>query len=174
MSNEHIEEGMSVQPKLYELGYLLAPLIASGSVEEEVSRVKAILGTDIKAEGKLVMQHLAYPISKNIGSNSHDFDDAYFGWIKFEATPEQMSTIKHELEKLEIIIRYLLTKSELTEADLNPSPEIKEEAEKDEVKDEVQEVDDSEVPVVSPDQPEGDRDAAIDKEIDDLLEREQL
>jgi ribosomal protein S6 len=162
MLDEHMEEGMSVQPKLYELGYLLAPLVASESLDGEVAKIKEITG-EAKAEGGPKMQHLAYTISKKISSNRHDFDDAYFGWIKFEATPEQIKEIKKELEKLEMVIRFLLTTTELTDYDLNP---IKEEAE--EESDQTKEEEKEEKKEVK------EEDARIDKEIDDLLERGEL
>ena len=178
---------MSVQPRLYELGYLLAPLIASESTSEEVARIKKILGDNIQSEGLPTMQRLAYTISKHIGSNRHEFDDAYFGWIKFETTPEQLSSIKNELEKLEMIVRYLLIKTEIiktnlerashdvaTEDDVPVSEKIVDEHTQESV-----DTPSTDTVVASEilDAPEdiavkeSDRNAQLDKEIDDLLER---
>lgn len=166
-----MNEGLSVQPKLYELGYLLAPLIASEAVGAQAAKMKEILGGEVKAEGVPAMQRLAYTISKKIGATRHDFDDAYFGWFKFEALPEQLTGIKKELEKNDLLVRYLLTLTELTDADLAapvqggdalPSEDAVEKKEKpsddgDDAKDE-----------------QSSNDDGLDQEIDELLERGDL
>lgn len=110
--------------KIYEIGYLLSPLIAEEKLDEEISVLRKLIeekGGFIISEGRPKSQKLAYPIKK--------FETAYFGWFKFSSDSETISEIKNSFEKSplgEKIIRFLLieTKKE-TIAPISPKKAIR-------------------------------------------------
>ena len=95
---------MENEQKVYEIGYLLSPLISEEKLDEEIGSLRKIIedgGSFIMSEGQPKMQKLAYAVEKN--------ENAYFGWIKFTAGPEILLEIKGSFEKLkEKIIRFLI------------------------------------------------------------------
>ncbi len=106
--NEHTE------PRIYELGYHLVPTLgveqipkASGAVRGMIERISK----DIIAEELPVFIDLAYQVVKTINHKNKRFDDAYFGFIKFEAFPEDISKLEEELKKDENVLRYLVIKA---------------------------------------------------------------
>ena len=106
--NEHTE------PRVYELGYHLVPTLseeqipgASGAVRGMIERISK----DIIAEELPVFIDLAYTIVKTIEHKNKRFDESYFGWIKFEASPEGIATLEEELKKDENVLRYLVVKT---------------------------------------------------------------
>lgn len=106
--NEHTE------PRVYELGYHLVPTLsveqipaASGAVRGMIERISK----DIIAEELPVFIDLAYQIVKTIEHKNKRYDDAYFGFIKFEANPEDIKTLEEELKKDNNVLRYLVTKT---------------------------------------------------------------
>lgn len=106
--NEHTE------PRIYELGYHLVPTLpveqiskASGAVRGMIERISK----DIIAEELPVFIDLAYQVVKTINHKNKRFDDAYFGFIKFEASPEDIAKLEDELKKDENVLRYLVVKT---------------------------------------------------------------
>ncbi len=106
--NEHTE------PRIYELGYHLVPTLseeqipaASGAVRGMIERISK----DIIAEESPVFIDLAYQVIKTINHKNKRFDDAYFGFIKFEASPEDIAKLEVELKKDENVLRYLVIKT---------------------------------------------------------------
>ena len=106
--NEHTE------PRIYELGYHLVPTLpleqipkASGAVRGMIERISE----DIIAEELPVFIDLAYQVVKTINHKNKRFDDAYFGFIKFEASPEDIAKLENELKKDENVLRYLVVKA---------------------------------------------------------------
>ncbi len=96
---------------MYEIGYLLSPLIPEEKLDEEISALrKAIEDRQclITGEERARTRKLAYPVKKApLGS----FDTAYFGWIKFIADPEALSDINISLGKISNLIRFLIIES---------------------------------------------------------------
>jgi ribosomal protein S6 len=96
---------MENERKIYEIGYWLSPLVAEEKLNEEISVLRKIIEGNqgmIMAEESPKMRKLAYPIAKT--------ESAYFGWLKFMASPEMINDIKNSMEKLkEKIIRFLIT-----------------------------------------------------------------
>lgn len=98
--------------KTYEIGYLLLPLI---SAEELEAKTAELIKTAIEANSATVvsqlspkMRALAYPISKFLNKKNTPFREAYFGSVRFDATPADALKIKTALDKNENIIRHLL------------------------------------------------------------------
>lgn len=106
--NEHTE------PRIYELGYHLVPTLsaeqipgASGAVRGMIERISK----GIIAEELPVFIDLAYQIVKTIDHKNKRFDDAYFGWIKFEVSPAGIAELEEGLKKDENVLRYLIVKT---------------------------------------------------------------
>lgn len=102
------------EPRVYELGYHLVPTLAveqipavSGAVRGMIERISK----DIISEELPVFVDLAYQIVKTINHKNKRFDDAYFGFIKFEASPEGIAKLEEELKKDENVLRYLVVKT---------------------------------------------------------------
>lgn len=95
---------MENERKIYEIGYLLSPLISEEKLGEEISVLRKIIEDNqgmITAEESPKTRRLAYPIAKA--------ENAYFGWLKFTGSPEVINDIKISLEKLRAkIIRFLI------------------------------------------------------------------
>jgi len=101
---------MENEQKIYEIGYLLSPLIPEEKLDEEISVLRKTIedkGGFIMSEARPKIQKLAYPIKK--------LESAYFGWIKFTADPSSLPEIKNPQ-----IIRFLIT--EIIKETLTPPP----------------------------------------------------
>jgi len=92
---------------LYEIGYLLTPLIPSDKIDGEISVLRKVIEDKkglITDEGRAKIQKLAYTINK--------LDSTYFGWIQFVADPTYLPEIKNSFDKVDNIVRFLITKPE--------------------------------------------------------------
>jgi len=101
---------MEKETKMYEIGYLLSPLILEEKLDEEISALRKLLEDKqgfIMNESRARTQSLAYPV--------RGFNSAYFGWIKFAASPEVLPEIKISFDNPPIggdkIIRFLILKT---------------------------------------------------------------
>src|SRR3989344_5112454 len=91
------------EPKAYEVGYILTPLLPEASVSGEVSALRNQIekqGGLIVSEGQPEMRRLSYPILKQ--------QSGYFGWMKFILKPDALDGIKTELTRNKNIIRHLI------------------------------------------------------------------
>ncbi|MCX6716250.1 MAG: 30S ribosomal protein S6 [Candidatus Taylorbacteria bacterium] len=97
---------------VYEIGYLLAGL-PEERIEAEASGVKDVItrnGGVIIAEEAPHHEKLAYTISKKMVSGSYDkYDEAHFGWVKFEAASNKIDAIKKTVEVIPSVLRLLVT-----------------------------------------------------------------
>ncbi|HBM45875.1 MAG: hypothetical protein UT05_C0006G0024 [Parcubacteria group bacterium GW2011_GWF2_38_76] len=97
---------------VYELGYLLIPIIAPEKLVEEVNEIRNV----IESSGGLVLfeegaksRKLAYEMSVDTtGGKRSKYDDAYFGWMKFSLSSDSVSKMEAELKKNPSVIRYLV------------------------------------------------------------------
>lgn len=97
--------------KVYEVGYLLLPNIDESKVSGEASNIRDIIEKNkgmFLSEGMPELKPLAYPMTKMISSKRQKFDNAYFGWIKFEADSEFMNSIKEGIDKMDKVLRHLI------------------------------------------------------------------
>jgi len=112
------------EPRVYELGYLLVPQIKEEELDIQVDALRKMItdkgGLPI-AEGRPELIDLAYSMSKDIENKRHNYTKGFFGWIKFDVSPEQAPIIKKEMDALKIMIRNLLitTAREDTRAKIN-------------------------------------------------------
>lgn len=106
--NEHTE------PRIYELGYHLVPTLAVEQIPAASGAVRGMIeqiSKDIIAEELPVFIDLAYTIVKTVEHKNKRFDQAYFGWIKFEANPEGIAKLEEGLKKDDNVLRYLVVKT---------------------------------------------------------------
>ena len=102
--------------RVYELGYHLVPTIPEEKIPEASGAVRGMIekfsdGGAIIAEELPVFIDLAYQVVKVIEHKNKRFDDAYFGWIKFESSPEGVLAFEEALKKDENVLRYLVVKT---------------------------------------------------------------
>ncbi len=100
--------------KVYELGFHFVPTLPEESVAVEFSNLKSqiekINGTFISEDfPKSIV--LAYSITKKLKTVNHEYDRAYFGWVKFEAEAESIENLKKQLDLSDIVLRYLIIKT---------------------------------------------------------------
>ena len=106
--NEHTE------PRVYELGYHLVPTLAVEQIAAASGAVRGMIeqiSKDIIAEELPVFIDLAYTVVKTLDHKNKRFDNAYFGWVKFEATPESIATLEEALKKDDNVLRYMVVKT---------------------------------------------------------------
>lgn len=103
------------EPRVYELGYLLMPSVNEGDLSNERDALVALI-TKYKgiviSEGQPQLIDLAYDMTKTINNKKHTYSQAYFGWIKFDVTPNLVETLTEEVESIENLIRSIMTKTE--------------------------------------------------------------
>lgn len=109
------QEGVyTPEPRVYELGYLLMPSVNEGNLADERDALVALI-TKFKgivvSEGQPQLVDLAYEMSKMINNKKHTYSQAYFGWIKFDITPDVIDALTLEVEDGESIIRSIMVKT---------------------------------------------------------------
>ena len=97
---------------IYEIGYLIATTIPEEKIPAEVDAIKKIItdgGATVIAEEAPNHISLAYTMRKKMVSGAYQkFDDAHFGWFKFELGSSKVEAIKKAVELHPSIIRMLL------------------------------------------------------------------
>lgn len=103
------------EPRVYELGYLLMPSVSEGDLSEERDALVALI-TKFKgiviSEGQPQLIDLAYDMTKTINNKKHTYSQAYFGWIKFDVTPNLVESLTEEVETIKNLLRSIMTKTE--------------------------------------------------------------
>ena len=98
--------------KTYEIGYLLSPFIPAEQLEEAVAKM---FKTNIEAKKGVVtttvapkMRPLAYAVAKMVDNKKSVYRDAYFGAVRFEAIPSDITAIKEAFDKDANVVRFLI------------------------------------------------------------------
>lgn len=108
------EEIQEKDGRIYELAYLFIPLLAEETLAVSYGNLKALLekhGATFITEEAPKMIELAYQMSRIIENKKTWFDNAYFGWVKFEIEPSAIAEIEEVLKRDEQIIRYMTLKT---------------------------------------------------------------
>lgn len=106
-------EGEDIENRIYEIGYLLVPTIASDKINEESDKLKKVLSifkVRLISDELPRLISLAYEMEKTIGNKKQRFNKAYFGWIKFELDSPSLLKLKEELDKDDNLIRFMIIK----------------------------------------------------------------
>lgn len=118
MNNNNTEgssqEVFASEPRVYELGYLVMPSLSEGDLENKrdalVARINNYQGTIID-EGQPMLIDLAYEMDKIIKNKRQKYQQAFFGWIKFELAVDGIEEFTKEIETDEDMIRSLVIKT---------------------------------------------------------------
>lgn len=117
------------EPRVYEIGYHFLPILGNDKLsteEEKLRKLIAKFGGLVIQEESAHMINLAYPIDKIIDNKRNTFSQGYFGWIKFDITPEEVEKLKEELDKLDSLLRYLLIKTVREDTLSQKRPQVEE------------------------------------------------
>lgn len=99
------------EPKIYELGYLLSPLVAEDVLADTVNTVLRqpieATGARIVSETHPAMRPLAYKVAKEFAGKTNRYSDAYFGAIRFTARPSAIAKIKEVMDRSELVLRFM-------------------------------------------------------------------
>jgi ribosomal protein S6 len=136
--------------RLYELGFILVPTTPESEVPEKVellkSLIKGVEGSVVK-EGVPEFIDLAYTMERSVGSKKYKYSQGYFGFIKFETSPEMLEALKKALDGQLDVVRYILLKTNPENGIVFKKPKIeaKREIELDDedIIDDIEEVEDS-------------------------------
>jgi ribosomal protein S6 len=128
-TEKEIEKDISEEgdPKVYEVGFHVVPTTAEDDVASVVNAVRDVIESvagAIVSEGTPVMTQLAYSMDHIVANKKSVFDSAYFGWIKFQVTPENILKIKDGLEKNDDVFRFLIINT-VKEDTLSRKPVLK-------------------------------------------------
>lgn len=109
MSNTEVQEASDL--KVYEVGFHLIPKVAEAEMPAEVEKIKAILsahGASVIAEELPRMTQLSYPMSRAEAGKRDRYNQAWFGWVKFEVEPTQVKEIENEIGRMQMMLRLIL------------------------------------------------------------------
>ncbi len=121
------EEGDETRSGVYELGYHILPTLS----EDEVTAAVSGIMDGLKKEGATFVGDrfpakipLAYAIGKRVGDRNMEFDQAYFGWVAFEAPRSVIESLKAHFDAHPSILRYLIvsTSKDAVHAALSGEP----------------------------------------------------
>lgn len=104
----------TLEPRVYEVGYLLSPAIRDEDLAAKTDELKETLtklGATVISEGNPEFIDLAYEMVRVIDNKNVRFNQGYFGWIKLEIDPAAIALVKEALEKNIFMIRFLLIKT---------------------------------------------------------------
>lgn len=115
MTEEHTQqEHQDGDRTLYELGYHLIPTIAEDDLAAEVTSLKNVVeqydGSFVSEDAPKLLQ-LAYPMEHRTQSDRATYESAYFGWIKFDMTPENVEKMQDDLAENTSILRWIVVKT---------------------------------------------------------------
>ena len=100
---------------VYELGFHVSPAIAEADVENVVGSIKSAITAEqgsVFAEESPKITPLAYEITLKSDAGTVHFDKAYFGWVKFTLSPENISKIDAFAKANKNVIRFILVKTD--------------------------------------------------------------
>lgn len=112
--DSNFEENVDVNSRVYEVGYLLVPTLSSEDVPGVYTNLKDLIvsfGGDIVSDEMPKMIPLAYQMLKVVQNVRNKFDTAYFGWTKFEMSPDKVLELKKKLDFDPNVIRFLIQKT---------------------------------------------------------------
>lgn len=144
---------------IYEVGFHIVPIVSVDTLPAEVDAIRSLIesnGGDIIAEDAPKLRNLAYTLSRMAAGKREKFNNAYFGWVKFEMATENIAKVKDGLDKNFNVLRHLIIKTVRENTMVSLAKIHKPEEAKEEVK--------AEKPAATPASEE-----EIDKTIDELV-----
>jgi ribosomal protein S6 len=108
------DKDLALEPRLYEVGYHILPTVAEEDIPGQTTALRNAIesrGGNVVGDGMPSMVALAYPLPKVLANKRKTYTSAFFGWMKFEMTPDQTEGFKKDLEGNENILRFLIVKA---------------------------------------------------------------
>lgn len=102
------------EARIYEVGYLVVPSVSEEELPREVTALKDVLEKEKAAmisEEFPKLRPLAYAMQKRTGGEYRTYQNAYFGWVKFEVSAESAKRIDQAFKQNEKVLRYILVKT---------------------------------------------------------------
>jgi len=103
-----------VNSRVYELGYLLVPILEEADIPVVFGNLKELVsslgGMAISDEMPKILT-LAYPMVKVVANLRSKFKTAYFGWVKFTMDSDKILELKKRLHLDPNFIRFLILKT---------------------------------------------------------------
>ena len=108
------ENNEDAEKILYEIGYLLDPAFSADLVAETVKIKDVItrLGGAISYEDSPKMKDLAYTVMKPDQGKYKRYNNAYFGYIRFNIEKKDAEALSNAVKKIDSIIRFIVIKIE--------------------------------------------------------------
>jgi len=125
---DEIEEEVEADPKLYEIGYLLTPLIPADKLVDEVNLIRSAIE---KEKGLIVGEEA--PKSRQLAYEIKKFTTASFGWIRFMARPDTLERLKKSFDGNANLLRFLILNAEKETVSQKPFKSIKPKGKEDSV-----------------------------------------
>jgi len=97
----------------YEIGYLIGSSVPEEKIPTEAEAITKIItsaGATVIADEAPHRMKLAYEMrKKNVSGSYEKYNEAYFGWVKFEVGSDAIEAIKKSVEVYPSVLRMLLT-----------------------------------------------------------------
>lgn len=109
MSNTEVQEASDIA--VYEVGFHLVPKVAEAEMPAEVEKIKQILsahGASVIADEVPRMTQLSYPMARRDAGKRDRYNQAWFGWVKFEVEPQQVKEIESEIGRMQTVLRMII------------------------------------------------------------------
>ncbi len=107
-----MEDNHDDRQTVYEIGYLILSTVTEDESLHEADKLKKIIadsGAVIIAEETPHKERLAYTMRrKSVAGSYKNYDEAYFGWVKFELAPSRVEAVKKSVASLPSILRMIL------------------------------------------------------------------
>ncbi len=98
---------------VYEIGYLIESSVPEEKVSTEATAITKIItdaGAAVIADEAPHHMKLAYEMrKKNVSGSYVKYNDAFFGWVKFEVGSDKIESVKKLVETHPTVLRMLLT-----------------------------------------------------------------
>lgn len=102
------------EARIYEFSYLLVPTLSHEAAVSKIEALKskiASYGGEVIGEENPHIRGLAYEMRAAINNAYQTYNDAYFGWVKFELPYEKTGALTKDIELDKEIFRFLLIKT---------------------------------------------------------------
>lgn len=99
---------------IYEVGFNVIPTLDATALKARVDAIRALVTADggaIIAEGEAKKIDLAYEMVHIAENKRAKYTSAFFGWVKFEASPAHAKVVAQAMKDDTEVIRFLLVKT---------------------------------------------------------------
>lgn len=100
--------------QVYEIGYHIVPSVPEEKLTTEVEAIHASIK---KNDGTIItedfpkLRELSYTMTKTVESKNHNYDEAYFGWIKVEMPVAKLAAVEADVKGMVNVLRYIIVKT---------------------------------------------------------------